>query len=236
MDRDAAQRAEPSRSAEGYARLRDLIVSGRLAPGARLIEVELADRLQLSRTPVRAALHRLLQEGYVVALGEGRRSRLVVAPLTREDAWDLLQVMAALEGLAGRMAAALDGEHRGRLVGELRALNADLRRVGQSEHPDGTRYFEIDRRFHRCYLQATGRPRVMHLLETIRPQSERYIRVYTNTFTGAILQSVEEHEAIISAIERGDGDAAERAVRENFSRTGVSLENVIKATGEWGSW
>lgn len=225
-----------SRSDEGYRRLRELIMSGALAPGTRLIETELADRLHLSRTPIRAALDRLLREGYIASRGAGRRSRLVVAPLTREDAAELLQVMAMLEGLAGCMAAQLPAEERGRLVGELRALNADMRRVGESAHPNGVRYFELDRAFHRRYGEATGRPRIMAMLDAIRPQAERYIRVYTTAFTEGIRRSVVEHEAIIDAIEAGDGDAAERTVRRNFVRPGVDLDELIAASGEWGRW
>jgi DNA-binding GntR family transcriptional regulator len=211
-------------------------MSGALAPGTRLIETELADRLHLSRTPIRAALDRLLREGYVASRGTGRRSRLIVAPLTREDAAELLQVMAMLEGLAGCMAATLPAEERGRLVGELRALNADMRRVGESAQPDGDRYFELDRAFHRRYGEAAGRPRIMAMLNAIRPQAERYIRVYTSTFTDGIRRSVVEHEAIIDAIEAGQGDAAERAVRRNFVRPGVDLDELIEKSGEWGSW
>src|SRR5687768_9042809 len=69
-----------------YHRLRELIVRGRLAPGARIIETVIAARLGVSRTPVRAALQRLQQEGYVVVASPGQQSRMAVAPLTQEDA------------------------------------------------------------------------------------------------------------------------------------------------------
>ena len=69
--------------AEAYESLRRLIVQGHLGPGMRLIEAELAERLEMSRTPLRTALYLLHQEGYVEASDEGRQSRLTVAPLDR---------------------------------------------------------------------------------------------------------------------------------------------------------
>ncbi len=77
-----------------YRRLRELIVGGRLAAGARLIETELASRLGVSRTPVRAALLRLAQEGYILSPDAGRRARPAVAALTREDAAELFNIIA----------------------------------------------------------------------------------------------------------------------------------------------
>ena len=81
MKRAAA--APPRREfvSEAYERLRDLIVQGKLGPGARLIETELSERLDMSRTPLRTALYLLTQEGYLESSSEGRQSRLsVVAP------------------------------------------------------------------------------------------------------------------------------------------------------------
>src|SRR5437773_9909283 len=96
-----------------YRRLRELIVGGRLAAGARLIETELAGRLGVSRTPVRAALLRLAQEGYILSPGAGRRARPAVAALTRADAAELCKIIAEVEGLTARPAACLAPPPRG---------------------------------------------------------------------------------------------------------------------------
>src|SRR5205823_10089517 len=79
-----------SRPDQVYARLRELIVGGLLAPGSRIVETEIAMRLGVSRTPVREALQRLLQEGYVIDTLGAQQSRLTVAPLTRDDVHELL--------------------------------------------------------------------------------------------------------------------------------------------------
>src|SRR3989442_12200220 len=113
-----AQKAATSddRVSATYRRLRELIVGGRLAAGARLIETELASRLGVSRTPVRAALLRLAQEGYILSPGAGRRARPAVAALTREDAPGLFNIIAEVEGLAARPAASLAPPPRRRRV------------------------------------------------------------------------------------------------------------------------
>src|SRR3989442_12083761 len=101
-----AQKAATSddRVSATYRRLRELIVGGRLAAGARLIETELASRLGVSRTPVRAALLRLAQEGYILSPGAGRQARPAVAAFTREEAGELFHINAENDGLAPRPA------------------------------------------------------------------------------------------------------------------------------------
>jgi len=92
---------DADRSSQVYAKLRDLIVRGRLAPGARITETDAAGRLGVSRTPVRAALQQLAQEGYIVVANAGLRRRPVVAPLTREDATELLHIGQAVLAFGG---------------------------------------------------------------------------------------------------------------------------------------
>ena len=89
-----------------YDSLRNLIVRGQLAPGARIVETEVAERFGVSRTPVRAAFQRLEREGYVIASAT-HQARMTVAPLTREDVGELLEIVGELEGLAARSAARL---------------------------------------------------------------------------------------------------------------------------------
>src|ERR671935_2901559 len=105
-----------SRPDQVYARLRDLIVQGSLAAGSRIVETEIATRLGVSRTPVREALQRLQQEGFVMGTPGAQQSRLTVAPLTREDVHELLDIVGALEGLGARGAAQVSQHERRALV------------------------------------------------------------------------------------------------------------------------
>jgi DNA-binding GntR family transcriptional regulator len=239
MKNKAAEPAEGlrgDRATEGYFLLRDLIVRGKLAPGSRLIETELARRLKLSRTPVRAALQRLRQEGYVREAEGYSRSRLIVAPLTSDDGTELYYLLGELEGLAAFYAARLPAEQRGPLVAELRTLNADLAKAGGRHSADGNLYYDVDMRFHGAYLDAVDRPRLRNLVDAIRPQAERYIRVYTAAFFNDIPRSVDEHVALIEAVEDGDPDEAQNAARKNIRNAAERMSQIIESMGEWGSW
>src|SRR6266566_2602141 len=122
----AADAPHGSRPEQVYSRLRDLIVQGLVAPGSRIVETEIAARLGVSRTPVREALQRLQQEGYVIGNPAAQQSRLTVAPLTRDDVYELLNIVGALEGLGARHAAMRPTADRRSLVQQLRALNAEF--------------------------------------------------------------------------------------------------------------
>jgi GntR family transcriptional regulator of vanillate catabolism len=109
-----------------YQELRGLIVWGHLPPGARIAERAVAERLGLSRTPVRSALHRLQQEGFVSSVGRGQDQRLIVAPLTQDDGREIILIVGHLEGLAAHTAASLPDDQRKRIVARLREINRDL--------------------------------------------------------------------------------------------------------------
>jgi DNA-binding GntR family transcriptional regulator len=213
-----------------------MIVRGRLAPGSRVVESDVADKLGISRTPVRSALQRLQQEGYILAAGGGKQVRLSVAPLTSEDARELFDVVGAVEALAARGAAELDTEARARLVGELVRLNAALLRAAEQERPDRNELFELDTAFHRCYVEAGAGVRTLALHDAVKPQAERYIRLYINALADEIGRSVQEHAVILAAIENGDSKAAHGAVETNWRNASERLSHVIATLGERGSW
>jgi len=219
-----------------YQQLRELIVRGRLAPGTRIIETEIATRLGVSRTPVRSALQRLQQEGYIVGSDAGRQSRPTIAPLTKEDARELFHIVGAMESLAGRIAAQLPIGPRLLLVEALKRYNTDLAAAASAQRPDENRVFDLDMGFHRAYVEASAGPRLLALHDAIKPQAERYERLYISALLDELHTSVAEHEAIIAAIEAGDGRAAQLAIETNWSNAAERLARVIESMGERGSW
>lgn len=221
-------------SSKAYAQLRELIVSGRLAPGTRVIESDLADRLGTSRTPVRSALHRLQGEGYVIAPRGGRRARLTVAPLTREDGRELFWIVGELEAMAAHWVARDDGRHE--VAQAMQRTNQELLAVSNEELPDAGRLFDLHTRFHQTYVDACGGPRVQAMHGVVKPQAERYRRLYSTALGGHIHASLAEHEAIIRAIAQGDPAAAEVAVKANWRNAAERLVRVIDRVGEHGSW
>lgn len=233
---EAAESQAADRATMVYHTLRDLIVHGKLAPGSRIIETEIADRLGVSRTPIRSALQRLQQEGFIVSSGTGRQMRPLIAPLTREDARDLLGIVGALEGMAARWAAELDDDARARLVADLESTNQTYLRTSRVERPDSNELFDLDTRFHSLIVEAGAGPRLRGYHDTARPQVERYVRLYVSALVDEIETSVQEHEVIIREIARGDGAAAQDAVQANWRNATERMSRVIDTIGERGSW
>src|SRR5690348_15159913 len=141
----AAERENSLRLA--YRQLREMIVHGKLSPGTWIIEADLAERLGLSRTPIRGALHWLQQEGYAISSENGSKSRMSVAPLTREDARELYSIIGHIEGLAARLTAQLPGSNRNKVMKLLRQYNAGLAELAQTRRSEASRIFELDMHF-----------------------------------------------------------------------------------------
>lgn len=220
-----------------YERLRDLIVHGRLSPGSRIIESDLAARLGVSRTPVRSALHRLQQDGFVLSSGGGRNARLSVSPLTQEDGREVLGILGVLEGHAAFQAAELEARSREPLVGELRRLNDELARLIRDETRDHEHLFRVHSLFHQEPMLSIAAPRLRSLHDMIRPQAQRYRRIYlASTGSGVFSVELEEHMPIIEAIEQGDSLGAQVAVQRNWVGAAERLARIIGELGERGHW
>lgn len=232
------ERVQPQDQPERvYHELRELIVSGRLAPGTRLVETDAARRLGVSRTPVRSALHRLQQEGYAVPQNEGdERTRLVVAPITADDAADLFNIVGELEGLAGWYAANLEPDHRDKLAAGLEELNGALLGVSHARPPDAYKAFQLDASFHRRYVAEAAPPRLLALHDAIKPQAERYARLYVVALTNELDISVAEHGVIMRAIRDGNSAAAQRAIQTNWRNAAKRIGTVITKWGGSGGW
>lgn len=220
-----------------YRRLRELITRGNLAPGARVRETEVAERLGVSRTPVRAATQRLVQEGYLASEGDGRRrSSPVVSPLTESDARELFTLVGAVEGVAGRSIAGQGRDARARVGSELGEANEALRELAGTENPDPDGLFDLDWRFHHVIVRAGSGPRLRKVHARLKPQTERYVRTYMYGMRSEFVASLGEHERIIEAIASGDGDETVLAVARNWSNAAERLGRIVAQLGERGVW
>lgn len=227
--------APPDHVTRAYGELRHTIVWGLLPPGSRISERIVAERLGLSRTPVRSALHRLEQEGFVASVGQGRERRLIVAPLTMHDGQEVYALVGHLEGLAARLAAALPAPRRRALVQRLKEVNDRLAEQARV-HADAGDFFDLDIEFHRTYVEGVVGPRLLALHRAIKPQSERYSRLYVSVFINQVGTSVREHDLITRSIARGDRDGAQRAAETNWHNAAERLAKVIAQHGERGNW
>ena len=230
---DATERLD--NVSRAYHDLRSVIVWGQLPPGARISERVIAERLGLSRTPVRSALHRLEQEGFVASAGKGRERRLIVAPLTRDDGQEVYLIVGHLEGLAARMAASLPAPRRKTLAARLRELNRELA-LESRKREDASLVFDLDLEFHRSFVEDIVGPRLLTLYRAIKPQSERYSRLYVTVLLDELSASVKEHEAIAASIAKGNPDAAQRAAETNWHNAARRLARIVAQHGERGSW
>jgi DNA-binding GntR family transcriptional regulator len=219
-----------------FDRIRAMILEGSLAPGARIVESELAEHIGVSRTPVRSALHRLQQDGYVLALDRGRKAKLVVAPLTKEDAREIYHIVGALDGLVSWHAARLSADEREKLSDRMTRVNDELAELGQTAAGQLQRLLELHASFHAVVFDAVRAPRLKSLHSTTRPQADRYRRIYSSGDFGQQGPSVEEHRRIVEAIRSGDPEAALCVTQEHWMRAADRLCRIIDVRGEHGNW
>lgn len=237
------QTTDPAgRSQAVYEQLRELIISGSLAPGSPIIERPFAERLGVSRGSLRDALRRLEHEGFVSTTAAGVYSRAVVTPLTVADMDDIYTLIAALNGAGARKAAELPADERRGIAESMTVINEEMAAVLATPVQSWQKLYDLDRRLHLTYLTPVGGPRLHAFYDAVSSQGERYGRAYSSALGhvpavgGMALASTDEHRAIIEGIRSGKPDAAERAALINWRNAASRLRVVITSTGERGSF
>jgi GntR family transcriptional regulator, rspAB operon transcriptional repressor len=206
-------------STEGLAemvarKLREEIVEGVLAPQERIKQSAVADRLEVSRLPVREALRQLSTEG-LVSLERDVGAR--VTALTPTELIETYVVREALEPVLTEHAARLIGPER---LAELREVNGESEVCAERDDHDG--YLAADRRFHREIFESAGLPRVHAAITGMFHTAERYRRAYS-LLPHRLEISVIEHRMILDAIERGAAEDAGELHRIHVRRTRLTL-------------
>ncbi|QYK42113.1 MAG: GntR family transcriptional regulator [Paracoccaceae bacterium] len=184
-----------------YRRLLDDIRNGTLPPGARLRETDLADRLGISRTPVREAIRQLEADGLVIHLP---RQGATIRSLDHAEVVELYEMRAVLEGTAARLAARAASDIE---LAELAALNAEL-----AASPAGPAAREVNRQFHRSLLDAA---RNRFLLKSMSALQKTLLILGPTTLADPARAeaAVAEHAAVLAALNARDGAEAEAAMR-----------------------
>jgi DNA-binding GntR family transcriptional regulator len=196
------QKTQPQ---DAYTLILDAIDSGIYRPGARLVESELAERFGVSRTPIREALQRL--ETQSLLSRDGRS--LIVASLDHNQMAELYVVRRELEGLAARLAAKHATQEEVRVLREMVEADNKL-----TDNPSALA--RANRRFHKqIHLASHNRYLVQQLDLVHRTMALMATTSLAAQGRGEIAQS--EHDAIVSAIEARDEDAADEALREHIS-------------------
>ena len=192
-------------------RLRALILTGEYGPDERLVEEQLAERLGVSRTPVRQALTMLEAEGLVeIAPNRGA----TVCSFSIADVWDIYDLRAVLEGHAARRAAGriVDGE-----LGRLRELAGEMEGLAGrfEDHEEETRTLVgLNQEFHSIIVEAGRNRRLQHLINRTVEIPLMFKAFFWYTPHERVISN-HYHRQILGALERGDADRAEIIMREH---------------------
>lgn len=200
-------------------RLRDLIVTGELAPEAKLNERVLAEKLGTSRTPLREAIKFLASEG-LVELVPNRGA--MVAPLKPEKMREVFVVLGALEALAGELACRNAGEAD---INDIRALHYHMR----AHHARGelTHYFRYNQLIHQRILDCAGNATLSQTWRGLNAHVRR-ARFMANLSRERWDQAVHEHDEMLEALGRRDGTKLQALLRDHLAN---KLVLVIEALG-----
>lgn len=202
-------------------RIRDLIEHGELAPGERISEKNLCETFGVSRTPLREALKVLAAEGLVELL-PNRGARVV--RLTLKMVKDTYDLMAALEGLSGELACQRIGDAE---IAAIRALHERMLEHYRSR--ELMEYFRINQRIHESILAASGNEVLQEMYNNLsqRVKRVRYSKKMNEDFWR---RAVEDHEHMLEALERRDGERLGQILREHLCNKieVASLAGVIE--------
>jgi len=199
-------------------RVRNLVIEGQLAPGARIHESQLGTALGVSRTPLREALKVLASEG-LIELVPGRGA--IVKRLTRKDVRDMLDVLVALETLAGRLACrhASDGD-----IARLRTIHDEMMSLYAAG--DRLEYYWRNQAIHAGLAALSGNALLASMHQTIAARLKR-IRFIGNEEPDKWAGAVREHEAMMEALEARDDARLADSIRGHLDQTWLRVVDKI---------
>jgi GntR family transcriptional regulator, vanillate catabolism transcriptional regulator len=226
--------AEPSGSqaVKALLRLREMVLAGDLAPGARIAELAIVERLGVSRTPIRSALMRLEQEGLLESLPGGG---FAVRTFSERDVFDAIELRGTLEGLAVRLAA-----ERGVssvLLSQARACLDDVDAIlGRPALDDEAfhRYVDLNERFHNLLSEMTGSGTLARELERVvrlpfaSPSGFVVMQANSPRARDMLVVAQDQHRQVLDAIEAREGARAEAIMREHARLAQRNLREAIQ--------
>ena len=199
--------------------LREAILKGELKRGERLMELQLAAKLGVSRTPIREAIRMLEQEGLAVTIP---RKGAEVARMTEKDMEDVLQIRDALDELAASIACEQISEE------ELAELRHTMHEFEESTKTgDVKRIAEADVRFHDIIYHATRNVKLENMLNNLREQMYRYRVEYLKDET-IYPRLLKEHKDIAESLRRKDKSRASETMREHVKNQAEAVKDMIR--------
>ncbi len=229
---DVLPAAAPSQTARAQLGLRALILDGELAPGQRIAELQLVERLGVSRTPVRSALLKLADEGLLEALPNGGHA---VKAFSEDDIHDAIEVRGTLEGLAARLAAERGAPPA--LLTEARRLLAGIDALLAAPTLDAEAfggYVAANGRFHELLAAMAASPTLQRQLDRAKqlpfasPNAFVMARADGAAARDMLVVAQQQHRALLEAIARREGARAEALAREHARIARQNLREVLQ--------
>ena len=218
----AIQRAAAPLRRQVVERLREAIVSGRLPPGARLIERELIASMGVSRTVIRETLRELESEGLIAVIPN---KGPIVRELTLAEAADLYAIRAVLEGLAARLfAARASPSHLNRLA---RALDLTAKAYDQADPP---RIFRTKDAFYGVLFEGAGSEALSLMIGALHGRISRWRALglgHPRRSPSRSRETIRNLRALVAALQKRDADLAERTIRHEVTRAAAEVARLL---------
>lgn len=197
-----SERAPRTAGQAATALIRERIMSGDLAPGATLNQNDLAAALNMSRIPIRDALHTLAGEGLVLLRAHATAT---VTPLSIDDLQELYDIRLAIEPRLSREAMPFITN---------RAIERMRETLSSLDVAEAAEFLELNHRFHHTLYSAADKPRSSAIVDQIRAATDRYLRIYHQLDRERVQR---EHHEILAAVEEGQGQRLEGLVSAHLS-------------------
>ncbi len=199
--------------------LREAIIVGELKPGERLMEVQLADKMGVSRTPVREAIRKLELEGLVEMLP---RKGARVADLSVKDIMDVLEVRATLDGLASGLSAERITADE---IKELKHYHSQFISYVEKDNLQGS--IKKDVEFHDIIYRSSRNDKLIQISNNLREQVQRFRVIYIKDYSST-KELVKEHTEIYDAIANRDSDSARECAQRHIKKQEEAIIRSIK--------
>ena len=230
---EAADDAGASQAVKAQLRLREMILAGELAAGARIAELAIVERLGVSRTPIRAALMRLEQEGLLDALPNGGYA---VRTFSERDVSDAIELRGTVEGLVARLAA--ERGVAGVVLAEARACldGVDLLLRQPALDDEGfLQYVTLNQKFHNLLSDMAGSSVLARELERVvrlpfaSPSGFVVVQANSPKSRDMLVVAQDQHRQVLDAIERREGSRAEAIMREHSRIAQRNLREAVRS-------
>ncbi len=221
-----------SQAVKAQLRLREMILAGELPGGARIAELTLVERIGVSRTPIRAALMRLEQEGLLQALPNGGYA---VRTFSERDVADAIELRGTVEGLAARMAAERGAEPALLAAARdcLERVDALLRQPALDDEAFGA-YVALNENFHNLLSAMAGSGVIARELERVvsmpfaSPSGFVVVQANSPQARDMLVVAQDQHRQVLDAIERREGARAEGIMREHSRLAQRNLREAVR--------